>query len=194
MQEEIVSRIEELVKDADLLIFSDFNYGCLPDELVTRIIGIAVSQGVFVAADSQSSSQFGNVGKFNGVDLLTPTEYEARLSLRTQVDGLAVLARRIQFKTNAKKVILKLGEDGILVQDESQGESSKNTDLIPALNSNPVDVAGAGDSLLTVSAMAIVSGGTLFEAAYLGSIAAAIQVSRVGNVPLTLPELIAEIF
>jgi bifunctional ADP-heptose synthase (sugar kinase/adenylyltransferase) len=63
------------------------------------------------------------------------------------------------------------------------------TDKIGALNNSPKDVSGAGDSLLITSALALSCGGTIWEAAFLGSLAASIQVGRVGNTPLTSIEL-----
>ena len=67
------------------------------------------------------------------------------------------------------------------------------TDQLPALNTSPKDVSGAGDSLLTCASMALAVGADVWRAAYLGCIAAACQVSRVGNVPLSADELIMEL-
>lgn len=67
------------------------------------------------------------------------------------------------------------------------------TDQLPALNSSPKDVSGAGDSLLTCSSMALCLGADVWQAAYLGCIAAACQVGRVGNLPLSSQELIMEL-
>jgi bifunctional ADP-heptose synthase (sugar kinase/adenylyltransferase) len=61
------------------------------------------------------------------------------------------------------------------------------------MNTTPKDVAGAGDSLIITASLALASGGNIFESAFLGSLAAAIQVGRVGNMPLQLNELISEI-
>ena len=58
------------------------------------------------------------------------------------------------------------------------------TDRLPALNYSPVDVAGAGDSMLITSGLTLATGGSAWQAAALGSIAAGIQVSRLGNKPL----------
>ena len=58
------------------------------------------------------------------------------------------------------------------------------TELIQAFNSNPKDVAGAGDAMLATAVLANCSGASIWEAGYLASIAAAIQVSRAGNIPL----------
>jgi bifunctional ADP-heptose synthase (sugar kinase/adenylyltransferase) len=53
-----------------------------------------------------------------------------------------------------------------------------------------MDTAGAGDSLLAASALAIALGAGIWQAAFLGSLAAACQISRIGNTPLTTDELI----
>jgi len=67
------------------------------------------------------------------------------------------------------------------------------TDKINALNTSPKDVSGAGDSLLIVSSMTLALKGDIWMAAGLGSLAAAIQVGRVGNVSLKLNEILKEI-
>ena len=43
------------------------------------------------------------------------------------------------------------------------------------------------------TSMALRSGADVWEASYLGSLAAALQVSRVGNLPLATAELVTEI-
>jgi bifunctional ADP-heptose synthase (sugar kinase/adenylyltransferase) len=58
------------------------------------------------------------------------------------------------------------------------------------MNQYPIDVSGSGDSLLIVASMALASGASIWEASYLGSLAAAIQVSRIGNVPIRSNEII----
>ena len=53
-------------------------------------------------------------------------------------------------------------------------------------------MAGAGDCLLVSSAM-VMAQKTIWESVYLGSVAAACQVGRTGNIPLTSKELISEL-
>lgn len=188
LQDEMFSQFETKVNEIDLLVFSDFNYGCLPTELVNKMISLARKKNIFIAADSQSSSQIGDIGRFKGVNLITPTEREARLSTRNREDGLVVLADDLMKGMDVENILLKLGEEGLMVHTRGHGEWV--TDRIEALNSQPKDVAGAGDSMLITSAMALASGATIWEAACIGSIAAAVQVGRVGNTPLTLVELL----
>jgi len=191
IQDKIYEAIKKKLDDLDILIFSDFNYGCLPQDLVNRIIDFAKTKKVLTAADSQSSSQIGNISRFSNMDFLFPTEYEARISLRNNDDGLVILSANLAKKSNAKNVILKLGEEGLLLYFNDQDFTGYQTDKLSALNSAPQDVAGAGDSLLITTMMTIAAGGSLWQSALLGSISAAIQVSRVGNTPLKLSDLLS---
>jgi rfaE bifunctional protein kinase chain/domain len=193
LQEAIYNRIIEIIDDCQLLIFSDFNYGCLPSELVDKIIFYAGRKGILMVADSQSSSQTGDIGRFNDMILLTPTEREARLSVRDMESGLVVLAEKLREKANAQNILLKIGEEGVLVYTKAYNDTNWITDRIPALNFLPVDVAGAGDSMLVSSSLSLATGASIWEAAAIGSLAAAVQVSRIGNIPLKMNELLREI-
>jgi rfaE bifunctional protein kinase chain/domain len=193
LQARILEELEGILDDADLLVFSDFNYGCLPQPLVDRMIRRAVERDVMMAADSQSSSQVGDISRFQGMTLLTPTEREARISTRNHEDGLVVLAEALRRQSTAKNILLKLGEEGLLIHAGIGAANDWLTDRVSALNTAPKDVAGAGDSLLITSALTLASGGTIWEAACLGSLAAAVQVGRVGNTPLKTTELLQEL-
>ncbi len=188
---QLIARATEALADADLLLFADFNYGCLPQGVVDTLCGIAQSHGVFMCADSQASSQMSDIARYKNMDLITPTEREARLSLRDFESGLVIVAEELQRSARAKHVMLTLGGEGILTYGEEDG--AFKADLLPAFNAAPKDVAGAGDSLFTSAALAMAAGVDFWQASYLGGLAAACQVSRVGNTPLTRPELLAEI-
>lgn len=192
-QAQLMSEIEQTMDKIDLLVFSDFNYGCLPQPLVEKIIQSAKLHGVLLAADSQSSSQVGDISRFKDMDLLTPTEREARISTRNHEDGLVVLAESLRHQSSAKNILLKLGEEGVLIHAGNAQSNDWLTDRVGALNTAPKDVAGAGDSLLITGALTLASGGNIWEAACLGSLAAAVQVGRVGNTPLLTQELLKEI-
>ena len=190
LQNQLFERLEEVMDNTDLLVFSDFNYGCLPQPLVDRIVDMARTRRVILAADSQSSSQIGNICRFRGMDLLTPTEHEARIATRNHQDGLVILAEEVRQQSGARNVLLKLGEEGLLIHPINEPGGGELTDRLAALNTAPRDVAGAGDSLLIAGALALASGATIWEAAYLGSLAAALQVGRVGNTPIRTKELL----
>lgn len=176
----------------DLLIFSDFNYGCLPQSLVDDIVAECLKRKIMMVADSQSSSQIGDVSRFTGMTLLTPTEREARLAVRDFDLGLVVLAEKLRQKSSAKSIIITLGDEGLLIH-AGTNEERWPTDRLPAFNIAPKDVAGAGDSFLTCVSMGLAAGADIWQSSYIGSIAAACQVGRIGNIPLMLDELKKEI-
>ena len=153
IQNKILNSFKKVLNKIDLIVFSDFNYGFLPQNLVNKILDMAYEKKIFISADSQSSSQFGDICRFKNVDLLTPTEHEARISTKNQDDGLVRLSELVRSQANAKHVLLKLGREGLLINSK-QKNIQIVTDRIISLNKYPVDFAGAGDSMLIVSSMA----------------------------------------
>lgn len=187
----ILNKIQDFIADIDLILFSDFSYGVLTNTLINAITKLGVKNGIYMAADSQSSSQVGDIAKFKNMSLVTPTEREIRLSLNDFKSGLVVLSNKLAENTHAKYIFTTLGAEGLMIYNNSKNELL--TDNVNALGSVVKDVSGAGDSLLTCSAMALCVGADIWQSAYLGSLASAIQVSRVGNVPIKKAELLKEL-
>lgn len=193
IRKKILEDIQNVLDETDLVIFADFNYGCLPDRLVEDVVDECFKRNILMAADSQSSSQVGDISRFKNMCLITPTEREARLATHDFDAGLVVLAEKLRQKAGARNVVVTLGAEGILIHAETTEKDKWHTDRLPALNSAPKDVAGAGDSLLTCASMAMAVGSDIWQSCYLGSLAAACQIGRLGNVPLSVDELKAEI-
>jgi rfaE bifunctional protein kinase chain/domain len=191
IQRKMLAAVEVALPKCDLVLFSCFNYGCLPQDLVNAVTSKARAAGAMLAADSQASSQLGDVSRFQGMALITPTEREARLALNDFETGLAAVGERLITKARAQNLAITLGAEGVLVNTLHDG--TLRTDRLPAFNLSPKDVAGAGDSFFISSAMALRVGTDIWQSSYLGGLAAALQVSRVGNSPLTVAELVNEI-
>jgi rfaE bifunctional protein kinase chain/domain len=191
--DDMLSGIARSIAEADVLIFADFNYGCLPQALVDAVWALCARHQVPMMADSQSSSQVGDISRFQDMLLVTPTEREARLATRDSASGLVGLAESLMQKTNARNVLITLGPEGLFIHDPSGARRGVFTDQLPALNAAPQDVSGAGDSLFACASLALITGASIWESAYLGSIAAACQVGRVGNLPLSTQEIAQEI-
>jgi bifunctional ADP-heptose synthase (sugar kinase/adenylyltransferase) len=184
-QVELFEIFEGISKEIDVLIFSDFSYGVLSPQIVDQILTLAYRLGIFVSADSQSSSQIGNLGKFRNIDLISATERETRLELKDNTSGLVVLAETLRSHLKSKNLLLKMGADGVLISAQNNDGKMLATDEIAAINKNPVDTSGAGDSMLAGASLALASGATIYEAALVGSILAGIQVGRLGNLPIS---------
>ena len=116
--------------------------------------------------------------------LVTPTEREARFAIHDFESGLVVLAEKLRKKANANNVVITLDEEGVLIHAATKEKSEWLTDKLPAFNTAPKDVSGAGDSFLTCASMSMAVGADIWKSSYLGSLAAACQVGRIGNIPL----------
>ena len=79
---------------------------------------------------------------------------------------------------------MKIGSQGFIAY-----QGGNNSDLtkqhFPALSSNPVDVTGAGDSLISCMAVAISSGVSLMDASVIGTFISSIAVESIGNKPIS---------
>lgn len=191
IETELLSSLEENIKNSDLIILSDFSYGIFSKVLIKKIKELAKQFKIRIVADSQSSSQVGDIAKFKNMNLVTPTEREIRLALNNFESGLVVLSEKLQKKSKPQYIFTTLGSEGVMIYNSNKNELL--TDKLPALSNISSDVSGAGDSLLTCSSMALSVGATIWESAYLGSLAAAIQVSRIGNIPIKKEELLFEL-
>ena len=190
LQEAVYHQYTECLQEADLVVFSDFNYGCLPNNLINRLIAAAAEHEVICVADSQCSSQVGDVSRFKDMSLISATEREVRISLRDNDDGLTVIAERLRNKAKAMHVMMKLGSDGVLVHTKGP-DGRTMTNQFPALNRSPIDVAGAGDSMLIAAGLTLATGASLWEATVIGSVASALQVAKLGNQPISQAEFLS---
>lgn len=193
IRDQFYKEISEVLTRIDLVIFADFNYGCLPQTLVDQVTAICDQRRIMMVADSQSSSQVGDVSRFKKMTLVTPTEREARFAVHDFESGLVVLAEKLRRKAATKNVIITLDEEGVLIHAGTEKESDWLTDRLQAFNTAPKDVSGAGDSFLTCTSMSMAVGADIWKSSYLGSLAAACQVGRIGNIPLTSRDLKMEI-
>ena len=185
LEVELIEKCKAVVQASDVVIFSDFSYGVLTARVISEVLKLSKEGNVFVAADSQSSSQRGDLSRFLSCHLITSTEREARLELRDENSGLIILAEKLRSSLDAKNLLLKLGGDGVIIHGKNESGELVVTDQVPALNESIIDTSGAGDSLLSIAALCLASEATIYEAALLGSIVAAIQVGRLGNLPVT---------
>jgi rfaE bifunctional protein kinase chain/domain len=193
IQVKMLAAVSAEIARVDLVIFSDFNYGCLPQPFVDALTQLCSEASVPMVADSQSSSQIGDLSRFQNMLLIKPTEREARLAVRDFNSGLVTLAESIRSKAKAENVILTLGPEGLLVHAKNGHGEEAVTDRLPAFNTAPKDAAGAGDTFFVSASLALSVGGGIWRSAYLGSIAAACQVGRIGNIPITSADIINEI-
>ncbi|MEI8256535.1 MAG: PfkB family carbohydrate kinase [Deltaproteobacteria bacterium] len=191
LENSVIDRIARRLPGMDGVVVSDFVYGVVTPRVLEAVESLARKHRVKLFGDVQCSSQTGDASKLRGMTLLTPTEKEARIAMGDFTSGVEALAGAFLKKTGSENLVLKLGASGLVAYAPRAGTDAFRPVYFPALEANPVDVSGAGDALLAVMAIAMSGGLDVISAAALGSCAAAISVSRVGNVPVTSGELVS---
>lgn len=188
----LVSKICQLVENTttQAVVFSDFRHGIFNNETISKIAW-AIPPGCIKIADSQVSNRWGNILDFAGFDLITPNEREARFALGDQDTTIRPLAQLLYNKARCRYLILKLGENGIMTY-RSPGMEVREFFYIDSFNQNLVDPIGAGDALLSAATSTLVASKNIVAASILGNIAAAIECSKLGNIPVSAEELIDE--
>ena len=198
IEDKIINILENLAPSAKGIIVSDFVYGMITENILKKLTELAAKYDLMLFGDLQCSSQVGNVTKFIDYDLLCPNEKEARIALQDRESGLEALTQKLFRKTNSSRVVMKLGSNGFIAYDNNHYLKKMNTQYFPALSINPVDVSGAGDSLLSVMAVGLACDKkSMMVSAAIGACRASMAVDTIGNYPIdksVLKEKVIKIF
>lgn len=181
--------VESIADRLDAVIFCDFGYGTITRGLLARLKDTLGSRPRVIAADV--SGPRGLLLQFKNATMLCPTERELRSALHDFQSGLSNVAWNAMSQTQARHMLVTLGKRGMVVFDrQSQDANDPNwqgrlrSEYLPSLADHVVDPLGCGDAMLTAATLATAAGGSLMHSAYLGTAAAAIEIARLGNVPL----------
>lgn len=187
----LYKRVSQL--ETDVVIFSDFRHGIFNNQTIPGFLK-AIPGNVFRAADSQVASRWGNILEFEGFDLITPNEKEARFSLGDQDSVIRPLAAKLYSKANCKTMILKCGEAGTLTVRSNDVTDFRGTFALDSFCEGPaIDAVGAGDALLAYASLTLKSGAGAVAASILGGIAAGIECEMDGNIPVTTEKVLERI-
>ncbi len=177
----------EMCMDADALVFSDYEKGCVTPLLLSEVLPAARSRGIPVIVDPKP----GRWKSYMPITVMTPNQSEAsRMSgirLRTDADAVAA-ATAIREALGCRGILLTRGEKGMLLVEEGRDPFS-----IAAASREVYDVTGAGDTVVAALALCLAGGVSLREAAVIANAAAGVVVSKVGTAVATPQEVIAAI-
>ena len=187
-----VGRLKKQIatSQADAVVFSDFRHGIFNRHTIPGLTS-SISADAFRAADSQVASRWGNILEFEGFDLITPNEREARFALGDQDSVVRPLALELRRRSNCRTLILKLGERGIITYRSDSPVDYRAFFAIDSFVEQLVDAVGAGDALLAYSTLAMVATHNEVIASILGCMAAGVECQYDGNGPVN-PEAVKE--
>ena len=183
IEEQLVARLEALAPQAQGIVVSDFVYGVVTPRVLTVVQELARRHGLLLFGDLQCSSQVGSITRFQKFSLLSPNERELRLALQDKDSGLESLSQQLLADTHCERLIVKLAAEGFIAYDRGS-DGRILSQPFPALSVNPLDVAGAGDSVLAVMATGLASRQAMMPTAALACCMAALAVETMGNTPI----------
>jgi rfaE bifunctional protein kinase chain/domain len=169
----------------DAVILEDYGKGLLTDRVARSVIDEARKHGVFVTVDPTTAVRSPAV--YRGVSLFKPNLHEAeRLSGVEIVDEATLLkAGSVLLKeVDAPIVVITQGKAGMTLF--TRNEAPVN---IPTFARAVYDVSGAGDTVISMLTLAMVSGASLVEASLLANFAAGVEVGKQGTATVSLEEL-----
>jgi len=187
---QILDYIRDVLPSMDAVIMSDYENGMISPGIINLSIPMARELHKIVVVDSH-----GSLSRFQGVTALTPNQPEAELSLgmtiKTQAD-LHEAGRRLLEGNHAQGVLVTRGAEGM-----SLFEADKVPLHLPIHQldhaSEIVDTNGAGDTVAATFTVALTTGASMAEAAYIANVAAALVVRRLGCASNTPEELMSAI-
>jgi rfaE bifunctional protein kinase chain/domain len=189
ISEKVIEQLRRQIGETagDAVVFSDFRHGIFNRSTIPQLTS-AIRPGAFRVADSQVASRWGNILEFEGFDLITPNEREARFALGDQDSVVRPLAQELHKRAHCKTLILKCGDRGIITY-RTDSAQVRAFFTIETFAGRVVDAVGAGDALLAYATLAQVTTKNDVIASILGNMAAGIECEHEGNVPVT-PDLV----
>ena len=146
------------------------------EEVVINSVNAAIKKGITTVIDCGPAKAF-SLEKMQGATIVTPNESETKALTGIYPDteeSILKASKILKERSNAKFIVLKLGEKGCSVWD---GESLT---LLPAYKSNVVDTTAAGDCFTAAMALEYITNGDIYRACEIGNKAGSIAVSRMG--------------
>jgi rfaE bifunctional protein kinase chain/domain len=185
---ELVKRIYELLNDADVLIFEDYDKGVLTKQNIQQITAEAVKKGIPVVVDPKKR----NFTYYHGVDLFKPNLKELKEGMKIDFEDkdketFEESIKALMQKMELKNAMITMSERGVMITNGADFH------YIPAHVRKIADVSGAGDTVISVAALCFALKLDVKQAAELSNLAGGLVCEEVGVVPIDKKKLEAEI-
>ena len=184
----MIERLERLAPQSHGIVVSDFVYGVVTPRVLEVVQRLAQRHNLLLFGDLQCSSQVGTISRFQNFSLLCPNERELRLALQDKDSGLEGLSQKLLEQSHCERLVVKLGPEGFIAYDRNADGKVVNQSF-PALSVNPLDVAGAGDSVLALLSTGLASGQAMMPSAAMACCMASLAVETMGNTPISAEAL-----
>lgn len=174
-------QVLENAKQADAIVISDYNYGVADEELSESIRTIANDRKIPVLIDSRF-----RLLSFAGFTSATPNEAEvAQLVGDLAAEDLNLAGEEMRKRLGYRALLITRGGRGMILF----AENATPVSLEAVGGHDPVDVTGAGDTVIAAYALALSSAATFPDAARLANYAGGLVVMKRGTASISAAEL-----
>lgn len=146
------------------------------ENVVTAVVNHAISRNITTVIDCGPAKNF-CLEKMQGATIISPNESETKALtgiLPDNEETILEASEILKTRSNAKFVVLKLGERGCSVFD------GEKLTILPPYKTEVVDTTAAGDCFTAAMALEYVRTGDIYKACDIGNKAGAVAVSRMG--------------
>lgn len=167
----------------DVIIFQDYNKGVLTPKVIRDIIQQARRLNIPTAVDPK----YDNFWAFRGVTLFKPNlreiQHQLDFAVSPEPASMQRAAAEIRRRLQNELTLITLSEKGLFI------EADKTGDIVPTQARTIADVCGAGDTVISVAALALALGLPTEDIAHLSNLAGGQVCEKVGVVPLDKSQL-----
>jgi len=183
----LIERVEKLAKEADAIIFQDYDKGVLTPSTIQKIIQIAQSHKVPTIVDPKKR----NFLSYEGSTLFKPNLKELAEGLNINIDGSQLESVKagmdlLQKEMPTQMGMVTLSQHGVYIKNQ---ESSHH---FPAHRREIADVSGAGDTVVSIAALCLASRLPIDRIAQLANLGGGLVCEFLGVVPIDKTRLLAE--
>ncbi|MBE5980965.1 MAG: D-glycero-beta-D-manno-heptose-7-phosphate kinase [Paenibacillaceae bacterium] len=177
--------VEEIFKDINIVIISDYGKGNVSYKLAQAIIKKARLKNIPIIVDPKGK----DYSKYTGATVCTPnmSEFNAVVSASELMneEQIAIKGKKLCEDIDLKYVLVTRSEKGMSLIEGSCGIKQD----LPAIAKEVVDVTGAGDTVISVFSLAMAVGYSLSDCCKLSNKAASIVISHFGAATTTIKEI-----
>ena len=143
IRSKLIAKINEMIKNSDILIFQDYDKGVIDSVLIDRITS---DKKIFISVDPK----YKNFTNYKNVDFFKPNLNEITKSLKINnpnFENLESIGKKFMKKNSIDDLMITLSEKGIIIL------SKKEVTKHDIFNSKIVDVSGAGDTIISLASI-----------------------------------------
>jgi D-beta-D-heptose 7-phosphate kinase/D-beta-D-heptose 1-phosphate adenosyltransferase len=184
----IIEHASRAIDQTDALLIEDYNKGTLSPAAIGQLIALARDHSKPVLIDP---ARLDDYSRYRGATLLKLNRPEAERATQLparEPEQWPVVANRLIESLDLQAVVITLNDRGSYLHTRAGGG-----ELLASRARQVADATGAGDMVLATLGLALAAGATLHDAVALGNVAAGLEVERLGCVPITPQEVVADL-